>query len=338
MKTVNVLKVSLAAAVLFYPAQLSALERPKSVNGERGYLLRTCPRAEALIGTVPLEAGPETFWNHATGGTNQKESGGVLEALAVVLAKPLIDVGMNALASWLEQRALERQKTLSWIATGFAAVPGNSPRTAAPRQCLVLVSGAFGSVEIPKKKPTGDDDLTKGDWSPSWLAAFGLVDAPRIYTEIEMTYTRDMTAFQMSSIYLEYRESGLTEWASKPRDLSLALAFSRRGVAAGATAVLLATDANPGQLFTPDLLAANRSPWVPVDLPAESNGKLSKELLTQEPFTIQARIVESVEPSQIDKLISQTFALVKEPLKNEIEHRLDAAMKENTSVSAKPKE
>jgi hypothetical protein len=137
----------------------------------------------------------------------------------------------------------------------------------------------------------------------------GLMGAPRFYVEIDLIYASTFGAFRAAPVYVELREASDAIPATTPRDVTMTLIFARNGVVAGAVAVPIARAITARTRLTPDLLAGQSSPWVPV---ARQEGDEADEgWLLRAPFGVQATLVESAAPNGVDLLLARLFALTR---------------------------
>jgi hypothetical protein len=227
-----------------------------------------------------------------------------------LIAKPIIDFAVGAFGAWLEKQYTDKKRTISYTAAGPAAAVSADGKGLASKQCLVIVSGEIGNIQAPASAPGKDADFESGEWSRSWLDAFGLRTPPEVYAEIELSFSADMSALRAIPRYLEFRASRIPgKGASLPQEISAGLSISWSGVAVGVTAMTFGTSISPGTRLTPPLLRGRAPPWIPISVPIDRRGSLVPKSLTMKPMSVQVRLIESLEPTGVESFLTRAYVL-----------------------------
>lgn len=313
MKRIRILCVAFALSACNEAETASVTPaQSETMQTTRAYLLGTCPVSSRLGLTAPLA--PDDILG---GGTAQKESPSGLVAVAGALVEPLVDLAGDAVGSWLDERAKDQTTTTTVVANGSLLFPSVSTWTL---PCIVVVQGTFDTTSDPLPVQPGVLALSPGataadwDWPQPWLDLYRLRDKPRLYMELKLVPYPSYTAMRIEPSFVDLRRPAVDRGDGKPVHLALTASLSLRASSLGSTVVPLPTPVLGPTRLTPAQLIASASPWVALPrVVADPKSSGDGPALANGPLSVQVALVESVQPTMVDRVLAKTFGAVREP-------------------------
>lgn len=186
---------------------------PTVLEQPRAYLFPVCPITNEL--NLPLGPSPVQVFSLEKG-TSENAVGAGNNAGAP--AEPMIDLGLDAIGGWLDERTQEGAAATHWLTTG--QFPRTAPSTGRPHsKCLVLIDGRFvarlAMIGASRSMAPGDS-MASWDWPDAWRALFQLDGPPRLYLEIELQLSPDSRAVRLIPRFLDLRLSKEKGEQSRP--------------------------------------------------------------------------------------------------------------------------
>ena len=292
-----------------FAAGHARLTLPDTLDAARAYIFSGCPVTDTLgwDAASPVAAFRPPGIKPGDNNRSEPEAGSGLGVLYSVIMEPLVDTTQNLFTAWLEERAKARSTVTRAVATGMLR-----PKDTLDFPCLVLVHGKFSGQKAEWKTDGLEAFNTNTwDWPDPWLSLYQLKEKPRLYIELMMKSSPDGNAIQLVPRLLDLRRGSVVH-----RELHLALTahLALRGASIGSVVVQLPSPVPNGIRLTPSHLASNASPWLALPRPVDhQSGRLNTEATLNAPLSVLLTMVESIQPSTVEKLLAVTFGAVRQP-------------------------
>lgn len=303
---------SFAAFALAF-APLAALAEapvvPRVLEQPRAYLFPVCPITNEL--NLPLGPSPVRVFS-LENGTSENAGGAASDAGTP--AEPLIDLGLDAVGGWLDERAQEGAAATHWLTTG--RFPRIVPSTGRPHsKCLVLIDGRFVArlalIGASRSMAPGES-MASWDWPDAWQALFQLDGPPRLYLEIELQLSPDNQAVRLIPRFLDLRLSKATGERSQPVHLGFTASLAFSGSPPAAATIALPSPIPEVTRLLPLHFMSVSSAWIHLPkLPRSSGDAYDKPV--DIPLSVQAALVESTQPTKVETLLARIFAAAHKP-------------------------
>ena len=285
------------------------LTLPDAMEAARAYVFNTCPVTGTLDWemTSPIAVFPPRGTEPNEGDQIETEAASALEVFSSVVVEPVMDTARGLFAAWLEERAKARSTVTTAVGVGMLR-----PMDTLDLPCLAMVHGKFSGQNAEWQPDNLEPaDINTWDWPDAWLRLFQLKEKPRLYIELMIKSSPDGNAIQLEPRLLDLRRGSVVH-----EDIHLALTahLALRGTSIGSVVVPLPSPVPNGIRLTPNHLVGHASPWLALPRPVDQQtGRLDNEAVLNAPISVLLAMVESVQPSTVEKLMAVTFGAVRQP-------------------------
>lgn len=299
----------LALAFAPPPALAEVPVVPTVLEQPRAYLFPVCPITNEL--NLPLGPSPVQVFSLENGASENAVGAG---SNAGAPAEPMIDLGLDAIGGWLDERTQEGAAATHWLTTG--QFPRTAPSTGRPHsKCLVLIDGRFvarlAMIGASRSMAPGES-MASWDWPDAWRALFQLDGPPRLYLEIELQLSPDSRAVRLIPRFLDLRLSKAKGEQSRPVHLGFTASLAFSGSPPAAATIELPSPIPEATRLLPLHFMSVSSAWIHWPKPLRSSGDADDKPL-EVPLSVQAALIESTQPTKVETLLARILAAAHGP-------------------------